>query len=224
MTHPGTFCAIIFHMQLLINPTRAGLAVLLSILVALSLPVLAVDGGEATTLATDTGKPSESILVTRVEAAMLWLVSSGIPSHNIAPNKRNPVYTDPGWRHELAVAIVAASRRWAVSPWFLVAVAFREGSFKQDARGDLEEQSTFQIMTSHGCDLKQVAGAADCAARLLRRYADRCGSVRAGFLRYATGRRICSPDTPHLKWMDQDRAGIARRLEQRFGALSADPQ
>ena len=205
-------------MRLLTDPTRLGLAVLLSILAALSLPVLASDapGGVPDNPYSET--PSESILVIRIQWAMVSLVVEGLPAHNILPNHTNPVTADPDWCRELSHAIAAASRRWDVSPWFLVAVAFREGSFRREATGDLDEQSTFQVMRSHGCDLSQVAGAADCAAKLLSNYARVCNSLERGFLRYATGRRICSPDTPRLEWMYRDRAGIARELEERFGA------
>jgi hypothetical protein len=155
-----------------------------------------------------------------VEAAMIHIVTRGIPKHQIEPNRGNAILRDPAWRTELAAAIVDAGRAHGVPVWFLVAVAYREGSFRREPVGKLDEHSTFQITPRTArhfkCDLATAAGAADCSARIIRHYWDECGTLGGGFMHYATGRNICSPDTKHLLWLRWDRLGIAEVLRGRF--------
>jgi hypothetical protein len=154
-----------------------------------------------------------------VEGAMLHIVTQGIPKHQIKPNAGSPILRDPAWRAELAAAIAAAGRAHGVPVWFLVAVAYREGSFRRAPVGKIGELSTFQITPRTArhfqCDLTTTAGAADCSARIIRHHWDRCGTLGGGFMRYATGRSICSPDTEHLLWMRWDRLGIAEILRRK---------
>jgi hypothetical protein len=109
-----------------------------------------------------------------------------------------------------------------VPVWFLVAVAYREGSFRRAPVGKIGELSTFQITPrtarAFRCDMTTTEGAADCSARIIRHWWDRCGTLGGGFMRYATGRAICSPDTEHLLWMRWDRLGIAEILRKRHAA------
>lgn len=161
--------------------------------------------------------PQEEIA--HVDAAVLHIVQKGIPSHRIKPHPNHPIVKDVDGRRELVEGIVAAGRRWNVSRTFLVAMAFREGSFQNDQVGGLEEKSTFQmvdqVINTLKCDVSTFAGAADCAAQWLNVKRSQCGQcLKGGFVRYATGRRICRPDTEKLRWMVWDRFGIAEKLDR----------
>jgi hypothetical protein len=155
-----------------------------------------------------------------VEAAVLHIVTQGLPRHQIKPNAGNQVLRDPAWRTELAAAIALAGARHGVPVWFLIAVAYREGSFRRAPVGEIGETSTFQITPRTArhfkCDMTTTAGQADCSAQIIRHHWDKCGTLGGGFMRYATGRRICSPDTERLLWMRWDRLGIAEALRRRF--------
>jgi hypothetical protein len=206
--------------DLFLHPTQAGLVAILIILSSLSIAALAF--AEPVPIGPPKARvDSHGDLVDRVDRAMLWLVTNGIPKHDIGPNLKNAAAMDPEWRRELAEAIVAASRRRDVPAWDLVAIAFREGSFRREPIGDLDEHSTFQIVpdtaSAFGCDTSTAAGSADCAALLLDHWRGVCGGLWPGFMRYATGRKICRPDTKRLSWMIWDRPGISRILRQRFG-------
>lgn len=160
--------------------------------------------------------PQEELI--QVDAAVLHIVQKGIPKHGIKPRPNHPIVKDTESRKELVEGIVAAGRRWNIPQTFLVAMAFREGSFQNDQVGEIGERSTFQmvdyVIDKLGCDVSTYAGAADCAAQWLSRKRSDCGHLKGGFVRYATGRKICRPDTERLKWMTWDRFGIAERLSK----------
>jgi hypothetical protein len=192
------------------------------LIVVLAILVLPLSAVSEPTPAPSTKVEDPTTMVDRVEEAMLYIVTKGIPEHRIYPNKGNVIVKDKEWRRELATAIVAASRQYEI-PWsFMVALSFREGSFQKKPVGKIGEQSTFQIVEDTAeafqCDMDTVAGSASCAAKILRHWQEKCGSLRGGFMRYATGRSICYPDTKRLKWLHRDRPGIADILEERFGA------
>jgi hypothetical protein len=165
------------------------------------------------------GHPAHAAEPPDVEGAMLQIVTEGIPKHQIKPNAGSPILRDPAWRAELAAAIAAAGLAHGVPVWFLVAVAYREGSFRRAPVGKIGETSTFQITPrtarAFRCDMTTTGGQADCSARILRHYWDRCGTLGGGFLRYATGRSACKPRTRRLRWMEWDRLGIAEILRRR---------
>lgn len=158
----------------------------------------------------------------QIEAAILYIMDIGFPEHKIYPNRGNPLYRNRARRAELVRAIDEASTRYPVPPMFLVAMAFREGSFVGKKPGDLGELSTFQIIPRTAriirkrhepeCTLDTVQGSALCAAAWLAHWTPKCGSLHGAFVIYATGKR-CKPVTPHLIWMLRDRFGIARKLE-----------
>jgi len=157
----------------------------------------------------------ETVTAEHVDRAIVHLLTKGLPSHKIDPHPNHRLMKQPELRKELSLAINEHADTYKVPEMFLVAVAFREGSFKNDAEGLLKERSTFQIGKglAKKCDLSTYDGAAKCAARHLREEVSRCGSLRGSFMWYATG-RTCKPDHKHLKWMDRDRWGIASKLQR----------
>jgi len=150
-----------------------------------------------------------------IDLAIEYLLTNGLPSHNIFPNLKHRLIRKPKLRAELSQAIDKYGDVYDVPKMFLVAMAFREGSFKNDTEGLLGEKSTFQVGKglAKKCNLSTYDGATKCAARHLREEVSRCGSLRGSFMWYATG-RTCKPDHKHLKWMDWDRWGIASKLQR----------
>jgi hypothetical protein len=163
--------------------------------------------------------PSTDSEVDRVEAAILHIVQKGLPSHGVEPFPGHEIARDQEMRRELAEAIVDAGPLRNIPPMLLVAMAFREGSFRNTAEGTIGERSTFQIVDqvidALDCDVATYRGAADCAAVWLDLKRDECGGdLRGGFLRYATGRRVCRPYSEKTRWLVNDRFGIAEKLSK----------
>jgi len=161
----------------------------------------------------------------QIEKAIVHILTEGMPEHKIKPFPRHRFIRDKAARRALARSIVFSGNKQRISPWILVAIAFREGSFVGKKAGLLKEESTFQIVPKNipwlkkiepGCSLESVQGAALCAATLLRHNYDKCGSMNGALTLYATGKR-CKSDNPHVKWLVRDRQGIERKLERKFG-------
>ena len=157
----------------------------------------------------------ETIGPEHINRAIVHILTKGLPKHKIKPNPNHRLMKQPKIREELSTAIDVQAKVYNVPEMFLVAVAYREGSFKNDAKGLLGEASTFQVGKglAKRCDLSTYNGAAECAAMHLRENVSRCGSMRGSFMWYATG-RTCKPDHKRLKWMDWDRWTIAAKLQK----------
>jgi len=165
---------------------------------------------------------SFSYNVTSIDKAIIHIIKKGIPKFKIRPWKKHPYLKDERKLNELSASILDASLKYDIPPMLLVAISFREGSFHGRREGKLGEKSTFQIVKSlqksvvkyePDCKLTGPRGASMCAAALLARYREKCGDLQGAFLRYATGRNICKPDSEHLKNITRDRFGIAEFLE-----------
>ena len=171
-------------------------------------------------------KPSESD-EKKVNKAILHICTEGIPKHKIKPWKKHPIVRNHEARERLTIAIIQAAGLYPdVDYYYLVALAYREGSFGYLTKGELGEKSTFQMMRSTAkevrkyepyCTLKTVEGSAICAAAFLDRWSQssRCGNVEGALIQYATG-KSCKPYTPRLRWLQWDRAGIAQYLRDKF--------
>jgi len=163
----------------------------------------------------------------RVEAAIWWQA-------RIAP--RHPVRRRPAWRRELSGYIAEGA---AVNhlPWALVtAIAYREGSFRPDQKGDLGEWGMMQVADgvkrrckAQGFDLMTPQGQIQCGTWWLADRRDHCGgNLQHGFAAYASG-RVCRPDTEHLASVVWDRFNLARKYQEvarehagRLGATKED--
>jgi hypothetical protein len=158
----------------------------------------------------------------QIEAAIMHVMETGFPEHDIYPARGNPVYKNRVRRMKLVRAIDYASEKHGVSPMFLVTMSFREGSFVGKEPGGLGEMSMFQMMEYNAarirreidpeCTLKTVEGSAICAAAWLDHWRKKCGSLHGALVVYATGKK-CKPFSSHLVWLLRDRFGIARKLE-----------
>ncbi|MCP4540125.1 MAG: hypothetical protein GY832_23555 [Chloroflexi bacterium] len=161
-------------------------------------------------------------LTDRLDAAIVNLLTNGMPSHNIGARPHHPMMRNPADRARLAQAIAHASQSVECDPWTMLAIAFREGSFTGHRTGKIGERSTFQITASavrwarrkgySDCTLDTVEGAALCTAAILHEHHRRCGTEKGAVLFYATG-RTCKPDTKKLRWLARDRLSLAARLE-----------
>jgi hypothetical protein len=172
-----------------------------------------------------------------VSRAIHHLLTCGVPAHRILPTPRARLARDAALRAITAQAIVAAATAHGVSPYYLVAIAYREGSFRPTAVGTRNERSMFQVMPHlvrairrgqiHGqagpapaCRLDTVAGSAQCAAALLRAGYDACGgrSWARAMVRYVAGGRRCTAGrSRQLAFIAWDRPGLAEALS-RLGA------
>lgn len=165
-------------------------------------------------------------LAQSVDQAIVHVLRRGIPEHQIGPHLGHTLLSHPDQRRRLAAAIVVAAKKHQVSPWILIAVAFREGSFRGNKEGSLGERSVFQIMPATmrmiqkiepDCSFATVEGSALCAAALLRREYNNCkGSMIGALVKYVTGKG-CVAKTGHVKWIVRDRQGIAKILEGLYG-------
>lgn len=150
-----------------------------------------------------------------LEKAIVHLLTKGFERHRIKPCPNHRLMKNPGLRRELVEAVFEAASKNGLDPMLLLVIAFREGSFKNDSKGALGEESTFQIMPikKRACDLSTYIGAANCAAKLLKQNLERCKDIQGAFVLYATG-RTCKADTSHLMWLKRDRFNLAKRLTE----------
>lgn len=162
-----------------------------------------------------------------VDRAILTLLQRGARAFRIQPTPRHPMARSAEQRRTLAEAISAAAAAHAVPAMLLLAIAYREGSFRHAALGKLQERTTFQVMPRVArvlrtgrltgtpvptCTQADARGAAMCAAALLRYGFDRCGTWGNALILYATGHR-CTPGTSaHLRFIQRDRLGLQQHL------------
>jgi len=168
----------------------------------------------------------------QVEAAIVHILEKGVPKHRIKPFVGHTLLRDTKQRKQLSRAITLAADRHDIPEMLLVAIAFRENSFRQAPVGDIDERSVFQIVTNTAkavvygrfswtkykepeCTLSTVEGAALCAAALLRIHFLRCGDLPVAVILYATG-HTCKPYKPKLRWLQRDRINLQRHLEDTF--------
>jgi len=159
----------------------------------------------------------------QVAAAVGALLTRGAPAFKIQPTPRHPLVRDAEKRYNWACEVVVAAWRYEVPPLLLAAMAYREGSYRHTAEGARGERSTWQIMPRvakqiaagrvlpapvSGCTLETSAGAAICAAALLRAGRDRCGDWGGALVYYATGSRCDAGDSGQLQFLQRDRLGL----------------
>lgn len=161
-------------------------------------------------------------IANEIDSAILHVVNHGIPEHNIKPCPANKIAKNSEKRAELVNAIEETSAVYAIDPYLMVALAFRENSFLPDAVGGIGERGVFQMVEKVAqkikremeprCTLDTVKGSAWCTAAWLNHWRNRCGSMEGAFLIYATGKK-CRPYNTKTAWLIKDRFGIARRLK-----------
>jgi len=160
-----------------------------------------------------------------VERAILHVVTVGLPKHKISPCPAHPIAHNKYTRLELVAAIEDASSAYRIDPYFLVAIGFRENRFLPEEEGALGERGVFQMIPAvakrvrtemdNRCTLDTVRGSAFCTAAWLDHWRSKCnGCLKGAFVVYASGQRVCKPYSKKLRWMVQDRFGIAKRLRQ----------
>jgi hypothetical protein len=163
------------------------------------------------------GVSRETITAEHVEEAIVYILTKGMPKHGIKPSPNHLLMKKPELRRELSMAINRYADTYNVPEMFLVAMAYREGSFKNDAKGKIGEVSTFQVtehvIKKHKCDVSTYDGATECAAKHLLEKVKKCKNLKGSFMYYATG-RTCRADTRKLRWMQWDRWTIAHKLEK----------
>jgi hypothetical protein len=137
-------------------------------------------------------------------------------SYLLRTNPRHPLHKTPVKRAQIAAGLLEHGRRHSIPPYFLLAAAFRESSLRTDVAGLLGEMGILQCHghCARGCNMRVLSGQLECSVRWLRAKMDECnGSLEGGFLRYATGRRICKPDSEKLRWLVNDRVSLWKQLE-----------
>lgn len=161
---------------------------------------------------------NSGITIEEVEKGMLHLISGKMPKrYRIESNKGNAIIKSEEYRKELVEAIHFASEKYKLkNPFWLVAIAFREGSFERVLIADSEigERSTFQIAPSTEkfiqkelepqCTTETYKGAALCSAALIAQYLEKCGTIEGALTKYATGKRF----EPFV-WSSKDRSSMA---------------
>jgi len=203
--------AEVLELTFLCSPNPKGLVVLLLFVMLIS--------GAAIGWTNSDSASSSSSEISRLDAAMLHVLTNGLEKHRIRPNLRHVLVTRHIERRAFARALVDAGNAHRISPWLLLAVSFRESAWMNRHPGALGDLSAFQVMPSTaramGCSLSTDADAALCAASLLRHWLDKCGTLTGALTRYATG-KSCTPRSPRVLWLTRDRLGIAKKLEKMF--------
>ncbi|MCP4678077.1 MAG: hypothetical protein GY854_21700 [Deltaproteobacteria bacterium] len=175
-------------------------------------------------LLTSAQSHTDTVSADDISRAIQTLLLQGIPEHNILPHPAHPMACNKELRDELATGIKTAADAYNVPPFLLVAIAFREGSFKNTAKGGIGERSTFQMLPriaklaaaiDSRCNLKTYEGAAFCTAIWLNNLSapKRCTSHEGALLKYATG-YTCFPLRKKHVWIVKDRFGIAEQLAE----------
>jgi hypothetical protein len=168
---------------------------------------------------------SDETEIGRIDAAITYLLRVGLPRHKIYPWKKHPLLRKPEIREDVSKSIYAASEAKSVPAPILIAVGFREGSFRAESVGAIGETSMFQITPNTAriakkldkrCDIDTVPGSAFCAASLLSHWKKKCGTWKGSIAVYATKGVQCNPNIPRVKWITKDRVGIANKLQKRF--------
>lgn len=155
-----------------------------------------------------------------IERAILHVVQTGLPQHQIQPHPNHSITRDTAARAELTTGIEQAALEHQVDPFLMVAIAFREGSFRHDAT-DGKAYSTFGVHPGTAkhvrltfeprCTLATVRGSAFCSAGTLTWGRAKCGNMRAALSFYAT-KGYCRSEKRKVRWLVKDRFGIAEKL------------
>ena len=151
----------------------------------------------------------ESVTVNDLDSAIDYL-TRGVPA--------NPMQREPDSRTEMARAILTAARETGIDPYLLVAVYYRESSFRHWVIGKAREE--VGIVQIHGKPLRKciedgldMARASDqvlCGARYLKQLSDHCGSITRGLSAYASG--SCIPRTKRTQQIVVNRLRLAQEL------------
>jgi hypothetical protein len=200
---------------LLTDPSPAGGLVLCALL------ALAAAGGVALALDRPTDPLDDTEAPTASYASAEALSAAMLPLLALAP--RHPL-RDDARRLDLATVAVEVGQARRVPPSLLLAVAFRESSWRPDRIGPAGEVGLMQVhpitVRHFRCRALETArGQLDCGARVLRRAADRCGSWRQALHVYASRSQSCRAASRRIEWIGRDRMGIARRMQ---GGTDAD--
>lgn len=164
----------------------------------------------------------QDVDVGQVESAVEKMVSQGIPKHEIKPRPRHPILRDGSAMREFSLAVLDAAEAHEVPPFLLVAIALRESSILTGQVGTIGETTMFQMTKGFikaakrldsTCDPNTVRGSARCAAVMLYRYKNECGTWGEAIAKYATGKR-CYPTNKRVAWIMRDRVGIALWLQK----------
>jgi hypothetical protein len=186
------------------DPNRAGLYLLLIILLAATVLAMAADAF--------CDPPAQQVdTVQRVEKAITWWGRK-------AP--KNPVLK-PANLDAMSRAISKNATKYLI-PWSLVtSIVLRESSGhekkakeKNSKGGELGEMQVHPSnVRRFRCDMSTLDGRIDCGCRVLRHNIDQCGTVRGGMTRYASKYRRCRaiPGTK-LAWVVKDRFELAQKL------------
>jgi soluble lytic murein transglycosylase-like protein len=138
-----------------------------------------------------------------LEAAVLRMVSVRLSHHLNSP--------------EAAAAFIsevrAVSAEHDVPAALILAVSFRESSWKTTAVGGLGEVGIMQThgVASRGCELLTRRGQLDCGTRVLAESLRVCGSWERALSRYATGQ--CKPLTDRVRRIVADRMKLWKEIE-----------
>jgi membrane-bound lytic murein transglycosylase MltF len=125
----------------------------------------------------------------------------------------NPAYGD-AYRGRLTGAISAAAEKHNLPPLLIVAVVYRESSFKTEAKGFAKgEMGLMQVhgRAAAGCELETVEGQIDCGASWLNQCREKCTTVSGALTAYATGR--CKAKTKRVERLVKSRIRLWKKLE-----------
>lgn len=179
-------------------PTRAGLLLLLVLMIGLSMPVFASGPAEQT----------RSDLSEKIQNAMVYLVRA-VPRH--------PIIRDRFWREKLAGIIIDAGDAYGEDPYLLTVMFYCESTFRTSAIGPSRgEVGLGQVhgMAARGCDLSHPRGQAMCSARWLARARALCdGSDEQTLTAYAVGR--CRSRSDRVEYIVNRRIRMRDRIKSR---------
>jgi len=160
----------------------------------------------------------------QVQAAIEHLVGQGLPDEGVRPWPANPVLKDPLELEEISNAIFQAASVHRIDPYLLIAIAFRESTFRARSVGKIGERSIFQITeytarqiqnrVDARCSLNNHLESAFCAAAWLAHWQRRCGNIEGAISIYASG-KSCKSRTKRTEWIVRDRLAIAKALRAR---------
>ncbi len=200
---------------------RVGLlTLLLTVLMIFLIGLAHAFGGEK-----PLGKPVEVELgVSKTIDTITFILKKGLPKHRIYPWIKHPLLRKPKDMHRTAKAIYDAATLKKIPVPILIAIGFREGSFRPGSIGKIGELSMFQMVPSTAkaaqeleplCTLDTLEGSAICSATWLGHWREKCGSWEGSFSKYATG-KTCKPVNDRVEWMANDRVGITKKLTAKF--------
>jgi hypothetical protein len=165
--------------------------------------------------------------IERISLSILHICKKGILDHKppIYPWPKSPIVTNEKSRIDLAIAIDEASIAYEIDHYLMVAIAYREGSFRGRKDGKLGEKGTFQVMKLTAkfinkhidpeCTLDTLKGSAICSAALLDYGRKKCRTKHGMVIYYASGH--CTSSLDNTNWIARDRLGIAKYLKNIYG-------